>query len=114
MAELQEIAEMDYEEAVVALRDKVTELLSGLTSPELSAKADKYFQAVAKAYAEDKDDFAGALDEVHGEEDLEATNDALSAEVYDRLGITPDNEDETIIEYLGEALDCICVRPSLI
>ena len=56
MAELQEIAEMDYEEAVEALQDKVTEILSGLTSPELSAKAEKYFQAVAKAYGEDEDE----------------------------------------------------------
>ena len=100
---LEELATIEESDAVEALTQDVTYILTGLSEVSVE-RANKYFQALADKYKE-LDDMTEAVQECDEDEELRAINNDLYGEVYDRLEIPKDNPNETLIERLSEAWD---------
>lgn len=102
---LDQIAELDNIEGPSAIQDRVTEILSGLAEVRVE-RANKYFDAIGKAYKENgEEDFCEAKEVVLEDDEMRQIDDDLYGEVYDRLQIPKENPNEILIEYLSEAWD---------
>jgi hypothetical protein len=102
---LDQVAELDNIEGPSAIQDRVTEILSGLSEVPVE-RANKYFDAIGKAYKKNgEEDFCEAKEEVLEDDEMRQIDDDLYGEVYDRLQIPKENPNEILIEYLSEAWD---------
>lgn len=99
---IDELTTIDFSEAVEALTQDVTYILTGLA--EVSAERAKgYFEAVASAYVVYQD-MVEAIEQVHEDESMVAINNDLYGEFCDRCEI-PKEPSEELLEIVSEAWD---------
>jgi len=99
---IDELTTIDFSEAVEALTQDVTYILTGLAEVPVD-KAHGYYQAVATAYKETEDMFE-AIEQVHEDESMAAVNNDLYNEFCDRCEIPKEPSDE-LLEIVSEAWD---------
>ena len=100
---LREALELGWPEGSSLLQDKITTILAEpYNVPQ--QKYETYFKALGKAYVENEEDFAEGKESVLEDEAMNAIDDALYAEMCERLEV-PDPPEDDLLEIISDAWD---------